>query len=118
MVEESVEHAFEDLAARRWIEAVLRAKETVAATRKGLADCGPELEAGRREQVEAAMAGVEAALGTENPATGAGDTQGLQAASAALDEATVPLAELMMDRAMEALLRKRGLISQPPSGIS
>lgn len=37
MVEESVEHAFEDLAARRWIEATLRAKETLAATRKGLA---------------------------------------------------------------------------------
>jgi len=118
MVEESVEHAFEDLAARRWIEAALRARETMAATRKGLADCGAELGAELREQVETALVAAAAALGTENPATGAGDTQGLQAASAALDEATVPLAELMMDRAMEALLRKRGLISQPPSGIS
>jgi hypothetical protein len=29
----------------------------------------------------------------------------------ALDEATKPLAEWMMDRAMEAMLRKRGLIA-------
>ncbi len=33
MVEESVEHAFEDLAARRWIEARLKANELIAATR-------------------------------------------------------------------------------------
>ena len=29
-----VEHAFDDLAARRWIEAKLKANETLAATRK------------------------------------------------------------------------------------
>ena len=34
MVEESVEHAFEDLAARRWVEAKLKADALVAATRK------------------------------------------------------------------------------------
>jgi len=34
----------------------------------------------------------------------------LQSAVAALDEITKPLAELLMDRAMEAMLRKRGLI--------
>ncbi len=117
MVEESVEHAFEDLAARRWIEAALRAKETVAATRKGLANCGAELGVEMREQVEAALTAVEAALGAENPATGTGDTKKLQAANAALDEATVPLAELMMDRAIAAMLQKRGLISEPPTGV-
>jgi hypothetical protein len=36
--------------------------------------------------------------------------QALQAALAALDETTRPLAELLMDRAMETMLRKRGLI--------
>ncbi len=30
--------------------------------------------------------------------------------AAALDEATRPLADLLMDRAMEALLQKRGLV--------
>jgi molecular chaperone DnaK len=110
MVEESVEHAFEDLAARRWIEAALRAKEALAATRKGLADCASELDEAYRAQVESALHNVQAALDTENPQTKIGDTQKLQAASAALDETTRPLAELMMDRAMEAMLRKRGLL--------
>src|SRR5436305_1757241 len=45
MVEESVEHAFEDLAARRWVEAKLKAKETVAATKKALADNAADIEA-------------------------------------------------------------------------
>src|SRR4029077_15471963 len=40
MVEESVEHAFEDLAARRWIEAALGAEEAGAAKRKGGAGRG------------------------------------------------------------------------------
>src|SRR6185503_19213823 len=62
MVEESVEHAFEDMAARRWIEATLRAKETLAATRKGLADCAAELDAVVRGRIETAATGVEEAL--------------------------------------------------------
>src|SRR6185437_9418882 len=69
MVEESVEHAFEDLAARRWIEATLRAKETLAATRKGLADCADELDDSVRSQIEAAANAVEKALATESPQT-------------------------------------------------
>ena len=35
----------------------------------------------------------------------------LKAAIAALDEATKPLADLLMDKAMDAMLRKRGVIS-------
>ena len=110
MVEESVEHAFADLAARRWIEAKLRANETLAATRKALADSADEVDAGSREKIEAAARGVEAALNTENAASGPGDLKQLQMAVAALDEATRPLADLLMDKAMESLLRKRGLI--------
>ncbi|HWH70103.1 MAG TPA: Hsp70 family protein, partial [Candidatus Sulfotelmatobacter sp.] len=110
MVEESVEHAFEDLAARRWIEARLKASELISATRKGLADCATELEADYRAQVEAALDRVQAAADTEAAETKTGDTKALQAACAALDEATKPLAEILMDRAMEALLRQRGMI--------
>ena len=109
MVEESVEHAFDDLAARRWIEAKLKANETLTATRKALADFGGEIENDYREKIEAAAREVEAALATEN-AGGAGDLKKLQAAVAALDEATKPLADFLMDKAMEAMLRKRGLI--------
>src|SRR6185312_2694694 len=44
MVDESVEHAFEDLSARRWIEGKLKATQLTDATRKGLEDCGNELD--------------------------------------------------------------------------
>ena len=110
MVEESVEHAFSDLAARRWIEACLRAKEMVAATRKGLADCVGELETGYREQVESAIEGVEKALNPRNPDGETGDLQQLQQATAVLDEITKPMAEAMMDKAVEAMLRRQGVI--------
>jgi len=110
MVEESVEHAFDDLQARQWIEAKIRAAETMSATRKGLADCGAELAADRRQQIEQALAALAAALAMEDPKTKTGAPARLKAATAALDEATGPLAELMMDKAMEAVLRKRGLI--------
>jgi len=111
MVEESVEHAFEDLAARRWVEAKLKANELVSATRKGLADAGAELEADNRAQVEHALHDLESALAGEHPETKTGDVKQLEVAIVALDEATKSLADLLMDRAMEALLRKRGAIS-------
>jgi molecular chaperone DnaK len=110
MVEESVAHAFEDLAARRWIEAKLRAQETLAATRKALADCANEIEADYRAEIEAAAHAVELVLAAENPATAAGDVNRLQTAMAALDVITKPLADSLMDKAMEAMLRRRGVI--------
>jgi len=110
MVEESVEHAFEDLTARRWVEARLKADQPIAATRKALADCATELAADYRAEVEAALRTVEAAVATENAETKIGDVEQLQRACAALDEVTKPLAEMLMDKAMESLLRKRGLI--------
>jgi len=110
MVEESVEHAFEDLTTRRWIEAKLKAGELTKATVKALADCVTELEPGYRDQVESALRELEAALAAENPSTQTGDLKRLQSACAGLDEATRPLADLLMDRAMEAALRKRGVI--------
>jgi molecular chaperone DnaK len=108
MVEESVEHAFDDMRARQWIEAKLRAEETLVAARKALADCAGELDAAYKEQVQAAMRPVE-----EQIASGGeeGDPARLKAALAVLDEATKPLAELLMDKAMDAMLRKKGLIS-------
>ncbi|MGA9451971.1 MAG: Hsp70 family protein [Verrucomicrobiia bacterium] len=110
MVEESVEHAFTDLAARRWIETKVRAKETLAATRKALMDSAAEMDANYREKIETAARGVEEALNTEDAASGSGDLKILQTAVAVLDAATKPLADLLMDKAMESLLRKRGLI--------
>jgi molecular chaperone DnaK len=110
MVEESVEHAFEDLAARRWIEAKLKANETLAATKKATADYTNEIEKDFREKILFAAAEVEKFLASENSETGSGDLKQLQTAIAALDEITRPLAEFLMDKAMEAMLKKRGLI--------
>ena len=110
MVEESVEHAFEDLAARRWIEGKLKATELTKAASKAVADCAAELEPAYRQQVEAALREVEAAVATEMPSTQTGDTKRLQSACATLDEITRPLADILMDRAMEAALRKRGVL--------
>jgi molecular chaperone DnaK len=109
MVEESVEHAFDDLAARRWIEAKLKAKETLAATKNALTSCAGELERDYVEKISAAERDVEAAFATES-ADGAGDLNRLKSSVLALDEITKPLADLLMDKAMAAMLRKRGLI--------
>lgn len=110
MVEESVEHAFDDLAARRWIEAKLKATELAAATKKGLADCAGEISQEERARIEQALAEVEKVLAPAGDDSATGDVKGLNAACTALDEATRPIADLLMDRAMTAMLRKRGLI--------
>ncbi|MFM1768890.1 MAG: chaperone Hsp70, co-chaperone with DnaJ [Verrucomicrobiota bacterium] len=110
MVEESVEHFLEDTRARQWIEAKLKAQETVAATRHGLSECAAELAPEGRAGIERALAAVEAVLSAEDPATQSGDPGKLKQAAAALDEVTRPLADLLMDKAMEAMLRKRGLV--------
>ncbi len=59
---------------------------------------------------ETAVRAVADVLASENVATQTGDVSRLQAAVAALDEASKPLAELLMDKAMEAMLRKRGIL--------
>jgi molecular chaperone DnaK len=110
MVEESVEHAFEDLAARRWIEAKLKANETLTATRNALASCADEIGKDYRGKIESAAHEVENSLAEVNSENSSGDSKKLQAAVAMLDEVTKPLADLLMDKAMEAMLRKRGLI--------
>jgi molecular chaperone DnaK (HSP70) len=102
MVEESVEHAFEDMDARKWIEAALKAREAVNAARGGLEEFADELQ--NADAIRTALDLVESALETEN------DLPTLKDAVAKLDEATLPLADLMMDRAMEAVLRQRVML--------
>ncbi|HUR44447.1 MAG TPA: Hsp70 family protein [Candidatus Saccharimonadales bacterium] len=110
MVEESVEHAFDDMAARRWIEAKLRASDTLAATRKAMTECAQELEPDYKSQLDAAVKNLEDALASEDPGTQVGDAQRLKAANTAIDEATKPLADILMDRAIDAALKKKGLL--------
>ena len=109
MIEESVEHAFDDIEERRWIEAKLRAEQTVTATRKGLESLGGELADDQRGAIESALATVELLLakrGRDEEVTAAE----LKEANGNLDDATQPLAELMMDRVMAEMLEKRGVL--------
>jgi molecular chaperone DnaK len=111
MVEESVEHAFGDLAARRWVEAKLKAEETLAATRNALAAAAREIEPAYRGEVEGGVERVLAALRTEAAETQTGDLARLQAAHRELDVITQRLADVLMERAVEAMLQRRGLSS-------
>ena len=58
------------------------------------------------------LAGLSVALvlAAEDPQSNIGDPAKLKAATKSLDEITKPLADHLMDKAMEALLRKRGMI--------
>ena len=106
MVEESVEHAFEDMDARRWVEAALKAGEAVKAARDGLEAFRDELD--NAQIIDEAIAGVEGLL--QSADNDQGDLPALKAAVARLDQVTLPLADLIMDRAMEAMLRKQGVL--------
>jgi len=110
MVEESVEYAFDDLAARRWWKPGSKPSSSSNATRKGLADCADEIN---DDYKIASRVGFERRRGSCRRRESRNKNrryQQLQAACATLDEVTKPLAEILMDKAMEALLRKRGVI--------
>ncbi len=109
MVEEAVENAFDDLRARQWIEAKLRAGETLSATRKTMAEYDKDLDDDYRKQLHQALEEVEAVLALENPKTKTGDPSQLKAANVRLDEVSRPLAEHALDQVMEAMLRQRGV---------
>jgi molecular chaperone DnaK (HSP70) len=111
MVEESVEHAFDDLRTRQWIEMKLRADQTLQATDKALQEAAHELDPEERAQIGHAVERVHAALATADPHTQTGDLQRLKTALGQLDETTRPLADLLMERAVEAMLRKRGVVT-------
>ncbi len=113
MVEESVVHAFDDLRARQWIEAKIRAGETISATRKTMAEYDAELDPEYRRQLLDAIGEIEEVLSLENPKTKTGDPARLKEATTHLDEVSRALAEVALDRAMEAWLRKKGAL--PPS---
>ncbi len=110
MVESSVEHAFSDLAHRRWVEAKQRARETIDATRAGLEAYGNQLDESERAPIEQALDSTLKALESEDPDTGTGDTALLKSSLASLDDASSALAEIMMEALSEEFLRSRGLI--------
>jgi molecular chaperone DnaK len=103
MIADSVEHAFGDFHERRLIEAKLKADELRPAVRHALATVGGEISSDERAEIERRVAELERALAGESlPA--------LQEAISALDDATQSLATILIERATEEALRKKGVI--------
>ncbi len=93
MLEDSLEHAFEDMNDRVFTEASLKAKELLPAVRIALAQVGHDLPAADRAAITASAADVEAALA-------AGGAPALKKAVAVLDTATQHLAAILVENAM------------------
>jgi len=95
MLEESLEHAFEDVSERIFTEAKFKADELLPAVRNALALVGADLGNEDRAQIAALVRAVEEAVA-------AGAAPALKKANAALDEGTQHLAALLVERAMQA----------------
>ena len=93
MLEDSLEHAFEDMNDRVFTEAKLKATEMLPAVRIALEQAGGELSAEEKNAITAGVADVESAIAT-------GAAQPLKKAVAALDEATQRLAAILVERAV------------------
>jgi molecular chaperone DnaK len=103
MIASSVEHAFDDMSERVLTEARLKAEEMLPAVRAALDQLGDAVDAPSRADIARLMAEVEAALGSR-------EVQRLKKANAALDEGTQHIATLLIERAMEDSLRRKGVI--------
>ena len=103
MISESVEHAFEDYAARRLVETRLKSAEMLPAVRHALDLAGGALPDGERARITALAADVEAAMAGE-------DLDRLKAANAALDAGTQDLATILLEQAMDEALERRGVV--------
>jgi molecular chaperone DnaK len=108
MVSESVEHAFDDMAQRQWIETKRKSGDMLTATRKALAQVADRIVPEEVREIEQLMLNVEKALESENVAD-------LRAANAALDQGTQALADYVMDLAMEEQLRRKGMLGDEPN---
>ena len=100
MVGESVEHAFEDMAARVLTEARLKAEELLPAVEQAMADASEMLEEGEIGLIESSAQRVKELLV-------AGEANSLKAAVQALDQATERLAALLVERALDDALARR-----------
>jgi molecular chaperone DnaK len=94
MIEESIEHAFDDLSARQFAEAKLKADDLLAAVDAGLQKLGAAISAEDRALIEKRVAEVRAAIALKS-------APALKKACAALDEGTEHLAALLLEQAMQ-----------------
>ena len=105
MIAESVDFAFEDMNERIWTEAKLKAEELLPAVDAALAQLGGEISAEESATVLQHAAEVRRLLESADH-----DAKALKDATQLLDDATQSLAVLLIDRAMEESLVRRGLV--------
>ena len=108
MLLESFEHAEADVAARRLVEARTEAESVIRATEK--ARRSPEFpEIARTELADGEAAAIEAALAALREAVEAGETAAIGDRTRALNEATAHLAEIIVNRSVQAALTGRNI---------
>ena len=100
MISESVEHAFEDMSERVFVEAKMKSEEMLKAVRSAMAQLGEAVANDERSRLATLISEVESALANH-------EVQRLKRANAALDEGTQPLATMLLDHAMEAALERK-----------
>jgi molecular chaperone DnaK len=103
MISASVEHAFDDMHERQWTAAKLKAEELLEAVASALPAAGDAIDSDTRAVIHYADGEVRAALVAE-------DLTRLKSANNQLDTATEVLAAIIVERAMEQALQRRGLV--------
>ena len=105
MIAESVDHAFEDMNERIWTEAKLKAEELLPSVEIALAQLGDAVPTEEGATIRGQAAAVREILDAPEH-----DAPALKNANQTLDEATQNLAVLLIDKAMEEALERRGLV--------
>jgi Fe-S protein assembly chaperone HscA len=110
LVLESVEHARADFTARRLIELRNKTDATLRHTEKGLGEAGNQLTDDQRRRIVAALAWTRQAIQGD-------DVDRLQEAADELAAATLPLAEIIMNRVVKATLQERKMEDVTPRDL-
>ena len=105
MIAESVEFAFDDMNERIWTEGKLKAEELLPAVEAALTHLGDAISADETQTVRQHAAEVRQLLDSPEH-----DAKALKTATQHLDDATQTLAVLLLDRAMEESLARRGIL--------
>jgi Fe-S protein assembly chaperone HscA len=110
LVLESIEHARADFTARRFIELKNKTDATIRHTEKALVEAGLVLSGAQRRRIDEALAAARHAIQGS-------DVDRLQEAADELSAATLPLAELIMNRVVKATLQDRQLEQVNPENL-
>lgn len=103
MVEESLEHAWDDLKARQLVQARLSGQKVAEATRMALRLLDERVPAEEKRRIGDALAALEERMAGE-------DAAALKEAIRQLDEASRGLADLLVETAQEEVLRSKGVL--------